>query len=112
MCRGISNKVDIPINHRTILALVSSAFDQFRLFSPFIVHIRRLLKSIWTKNGQHWDKEVLPGETAFLEICKEQLQVVVLAHISFDGKYFNTKIDRAELHVFADASLDTMCEVH
>ena len=68
-----------------------------------------LLKGFWTKNGQHWDNEVEPGdETEFLR-WKEQLPVV--AETCIDRTYFNGERDKTELHVFADASEDTMCAV-
>ena len=53
VCRGTSKEVETPITQRKILSLVSSVFDSLGLFAPFSVHMRRLLKSIWTKNGQH-----------------------------------------------------------
>ena len=62
VCRGTSKEVETPITQRKILSLVSSVFDPLGLFAPFSVHMRRLLKSIWTKNGQHWDKSVEPNE--------------------------------------------------
>ena len=55
VCRETSKKFETPITQRKILPLVSSVFDPLGLFAPFSVHMRRLLKSIWTKNGQHWD---------------------------------------------------------
>ena len=55
VCRGTSKEVENPITQRKILSLVSSVFDPLGLFAPFSVHMRRLLKSIWTKNGQYWD---------------------------------------------------------
>ena len=71
--------------------------------------MRRLLTNIWTKNGQHWDNKVEPGEeTEFLK-WKEQLPIV--AETSIDKRYFNTLENKIELHVFADASEDTMCAV-
>ena len=51
--RGTNKEVEAPITQRKILSLVSSVFDPIGLFAPFNFHIR-LLKSIWTKNGQHW----------------------------------------------------------
>ena len=71
--------------------------------------MRRLLKGIWTKNGQHWDNEVEPGDEAEFLRWKEQLQIV--AETSIDRRYFNRERDKTELHVFADASEDTMCAV-
>ena len=91
------------------MSLVSSVFDPIGLFAPFSVHMRRLLKGIWTKNGQHWDKEVEQGEEAEFLRWKEQLPIV--AETSIAGRYFYTARDKIELHVFADASEDTMCAV-
>ena len=54
-----------------ILSLVSSVFDPLGLFAPFSVHMKRLLKSIWTKNEQHWDNSVEPNE--------EELQAAVMS---------------------------------
>ena len=71
--------------------------------------MRRLLKGTWTKNGQHWQNEVEPGDEAEFLRWKEQLPIV--AETSIDRKYFNRERDKTELHVFADASEDTMCAV-
>ena len=62
VCRGTSKEVETPITQRKILSLVSSVFDPLGQFAPFSVHMRRLLKSIWTKKGQHWDNSVEPNE--------------------------------------------------
>ena len=91
------------------MSLVSSVFDPIGLFAPFSVHMRRLLKGIWTKNGQLWDTEVEPGDEAEILRWKEQLPIV--AETSIDRRYFNRERVKAELHVFADASEDTMCAV-
>ena len=60
-------------------------------------------------NGQHWDNEVEPSDEAEFLRWKEQLPIV--AETSIDRRYFNTEMDKTELHVFADASEDTMCAV-
>ena len=52
VCRSTNKEVEAPITQRKILSWVSSVFDPIGLFAPFSVHMRRLLKSIWTKNGQ------------------------------------------------------------
>ena len=62
MCRGTNKEVEAPITQKKILPLVSSVFGPIRLFAPLSVHMRRLLKSIWTNNGQHWVKKAEPGE--------------------------------------------------
>ena len=107
VCRGTNKKMETPITQRKILSLVSSVFDPIGLFAPFSVHMRRLLKGIWTKIGKHWDNEVEPSEEEEFLRWKEQLPIV--AETSIDRRYFNRERDKAELHVFADASEDTMC---
>ena len=91
------------------MSLVSSVFDPIGLFAPFSVHMRRLLKGIWTKNGQQWDIDVEPGDKAKFLRWKEQLPIV--AETSIVRRYFNGERDKTELHVFADVSEDTMCAV-
>ena len=88
-CRGTSKEVETPITQRKILSLVSSVFDPLGLFVTFSVHMRRLLKSIWTKNGQQWDNSVEPNEEEeeFLN-WKDQLPEV--AETSIDRRYFST----------------------
>ena len=71
MCRGTNTEVKARITHRKILSLVSSVVDPIGLFAPFSVNMKRLLKSIWTKNGQHWDNEVEPGDEAEILKWKE-----------------------------------------
>ena len=109
VCRGTNKEVEAPITQMKILLLVSSVFVPIGLFAPFSVTRRRLLKGIWTKNGQHWDNQVELGEEAEFLRWKEQLQIV--AETSIDRRYFNRERDKTELHVFADASEDTMCAV-
>ena len=109
VCRGTNKEVEAPITQWNILSLVSSVFDPIGLFAPFSVHMRRLLKGIWTTNGQYWDNEVEPSEEKEFLRWKEQLPIV--AETSIDGRYFNKERDKVELHVFADASEDTMCAV-
>ena len=109
VCRGKNKEFEAPITQRKILSLVSSVFDPIGLFAPFSVHMRRLLKGIWTKNGQHWDNEVEPGEEEDFLRWKEQLPIV--AETGINRRYFNRERHKTELHVFADASEDTMCAV-
>ena len=51
--RGTNKEVETLVTQMKILSLVSGVFDPIALFAPFSVHMRRLLKGIWTKNGQH-----------------------------------------------------------
>ena len=109
VCRGTNKEVDAPITQRKIFSLISSVFDPIGLFAPFSVHMRRLLKGIWTRNGQPWENEVELGDEAEFLRWKEQLPIV--AERSIDRRYFNREREKTELHVFADASEDTMCTV-
>ena len=108
VCRGTSKEVETTFTKRKILSLVSSVFDPLGLFAPFSVHVIRLLNSIWTKNGQHWDNSVGPNEEEdFLKV-----QVPDVLETSIDRRYFSTIKDKwDQLHVFADASEDTMYTV-
>ena len=74
--RGTNKEVELPIIQRKILTLASSVFNPIGLFAPFSVRMRRLLKGIGSKNGQHWDNEVEPGDEAEFLRWKEQLPVV------------------------------------
>ena len=53
VCRGINKKTETRITQRKILSLVFSVFDPIEVFAPFSVDMRRLLKEIGAKNGQH-----------------------------------------------------------
>ena len=98
VCRGSNKEVK-----------VSSVFDPIGLFAPFSVRMRRLLKNTLAKFGQHCDNKVEPGEEAEFLKWKEQLPIV--ARTSIDRRYFSILENKIELHVFADASEDTMCAV-
>ena len=109
ICRRMNKEVEAPVTHRKILSMLSSVFDPIGLFAPFSVHMRRLLKGIWSKNGQHWDNEVEPSEEEEILRWKEQLPIV--AETCIERRYFNRERDKTKLNVFADASEDTMCAV-
>ena len=106
VCRGTSKEVETPITQRKILSLVSSLFDPLGLFAPFSVHMSRILKRILTANGQHWHNLLEPNEVEEFLKLKDQLPEV--AETSTDKRYFSTAKIKWELHVFANASKDTM----
>ena len=66
VCRSTNEEIGEPINQRKILLLFSSVIDPIGLFDPFSIHMRGLLKCIWTKNGQHRDNEDELDEKKFL----------------------------------------------
>ena len=108
VCRSRSKEVETPITQRKILSPVSSVFDPLGLFAPFSVTMRRLLKSIWTKNGQHWDTSVEPNEEE--EFLKWKHQLPSVAETSNDRRYFSTAKDKWELHFMClPTHLKTQC---
>ena len=85
--RGTNKEVETLITQWKILSLVSSVFDQIGLFAPFSVHMRRLLKGIWTKNRQHWGNEVELGDEA--EFLKWKGKFPIVNEASIGRRYFN-----------------------
>ena len=67
------------------------------------------LKGIGTENEQHLDNELKPGEEVKILRWKEQHPIV--AETSIGRRFLNTAGYKTDLHVFADASEDTMCAV-
>ena len=71
--------------------------------------MRRVLKSIWTTNGNFWDNKVEPGEE--IELLRLNEQNPAVAETRIDKRYCDTARDKTKLHVFADKSGDRMCAV-
>ena len=69
VCRGTNKEVGSPLIQGKNLSLVSSVFNPIELFAPFSDHMRRLLKGIWSKKGQHWFSEMEPGEEKTISNC-------------------------------------------
>ena len=51
VCRVTNEEIEAMVSSEALLTMVSSVFDPIGLFALFIVHMRPLLKSIWTKMG-------------------------------------------------------------
>ena len=60
--RGSNSTITKRLTERWVLSLVSKVDDPIRLFAPFTVGARLILKDIWRVNGQSWDDE-LPKDT-------------------------------------------------
>ena len=58
ICRGMQKEIPVKITQRAVLSHVSAVFDPLGIVSLFTIRKRLLLKSIWTENGQSWDKEL------------------------------------------------------
>ena len=64
VCRDVNNEFETPTIQKKFLSPVLSIIDPTGLFAPFNFHVRRLLKIIWKKSGQHWVNEVELVESA------------------------------------------------
>ena len=71
--------------------------------------MRRLLERIWTKIGKIWDNSIIPNEEKLF--LKWKVKLPGVAETSIDRRYLSRAKEKWELHVFADASEDTMCAV-
>ena len=112
VCRGTNKEFKALITQRKILSLVASVFDPIGLFALLRVHMRRLFKGIWTKNGQHWDIGTTKWSLAKKKNSWQGDSLLpIVAEASTDRRYFNRQRYKTEHHVFAYASEDTMCPV-
>ena len=101
--------MSVKITQRIVLSHVSSVFDPLGLFSPLTVRMRLLLKGIWKKHVQSWDKELSQEhEIAFKDWASELNHMNKMA---IKRKYLSKNAELVDLHIFADASLDAMCIV-
>ena len=73
------------------------------------MRMRILLKSVWIKCGQQWDKELSKDEVDVFYNWAEELQQV--KDFSIERNYFAKEVEQYQLHYFCDASLEAMCIV-
>ena len=107
--RGPQKILPEIVTQRAVLSHVSSVFDPLGLFTSFTMRMRILHKNIWKCNGQEWDKKLSEEETTVFEDWAEELQQV--RNFALQRKDGITRRGRYQLHVFSDASLDSMCIV-
>ena len=110
VCRGMQKEIPVKITQRAVLSHVSAVFDPLGIASPFTIRMRLLLKSIWKENGQLWDKELNEEKRHAVEKwASEMIQVnqMVLKRTY----YFESGVNKVDLHSFSDASLEAMCMV-
>ena len=73
------------------------------------MRMRILLKTIWAKSGQQWYGKIeVEDEQNFLEWVRE---VAELKNMPLKRRYVERKYKKTDLHVFSDASLESMCIV-
>ena len=109
VCRGMQKEIPVKITQRAVLSHVSAVFDLLGIVSPFTIRMRLLLKSIWKENGQLWDKELIEeNRHAFGKWASEMIQVNQMV---LKRTYFESGVNKVDLHIFSDASLEAMCMV-
>ena len=99
----------MKITQRAMLSHVSAVFDPLGIVSPFTIRMRLLLKSIWKENGQSWDKELNEGNRH--EFKKWASEMVHVNRMVLKRTYFESGVNKVDLHIFSDASLEAMCMV-
>ena len=104
---GTSEKIPDIVTQRAVLSHVSAVFDPLGLFAPYTMRMRILLKSVWIKCGQQWDKELSKDEIDVFYIWANELQQI--KDFSIDRNYFSNTVEQYQLHIFCDASLEAMC---
>ena len=109
VCRGMQKEIPVKITQRAVLSHVSAVFDPLGIVSLFTIRMRLLLKSIWKENGQSWDKELNEeNRHAFEKWASEMIQVNQMV---LKRTYFESGVNKVDLHIFSDASLEAMCMV-
>ena len=109
VCRGADKEPPNKITQRAVLSFVASVFDPLGLFAPFTMKMRVLLKTIWAKIGQQWDDKIEEeDERQFLDWVKELAE---LKNMPLKRRYFDKWYKKKDLHIFSDASLESMCIV-
>ena len=99
----------MKITQRAVLSHVSAVFNPLGIVSPFAIRMRLLLKSIWKENGQSWDKELNEeNRHAFEKWASEMIQANQMV---LKRTYFESGVNKVDLHIFSDASLEAMCMV-
>ena len=107
--RGPQKEIPDLVTQRAVLSHVSAVFDPLGLFAPYTMRMRILLKSVWIKCGQQWDKELSKDEIDVFYNWANELQQI--KDFSIDRNYFANTVEQYQLHIFCDASLEAMCIV-
>ena len=108
-CRGADKEVPNKITQRAVLLFVASIFDPLGLCAPFTTRMRILLETIWDKSGQQWDKQFeVEDEQKYLKWVRELAE---LENMPLKRRYFEKSYKKTDLHIFSDASLESMCIV-
>ena len=109
ICRGTGKEVPAKITQRIVLSHVASVFDPLGLFFPFTVRMRMLLKGIWKKHGQLWDKDLFTEDKIAFKGWASELNQ--MKEVAIKRKYLSKNAEVVDFNIFADATLDAMCIV-
>ena len=109
VCRGMQEEIPLKITQRAVLSHVSAVFDPLGIVSPFTIIMRLLLKSFRKENGKSWDKEL--NEENRHEFKKWASEMIHVNKIVLKRTYFESGVNKLDLHIFSDASLEAMCMV-
>ena len=109
VCRGMQKEILVKITQRAVLSHFSAVFDPLGIVSPFTIRMRLLLKSIWKENGQSWDKEL--NEENRHASKKWASEMIRVNQMVLNRTYFESGVNKVDLHIFSDASLEAMCMV-
>ena len=109
VCRGMQKKIPVKITQRAVLSHVSAVFDPLGIVSLCTIRMRLLLKSIWKENGQSWDKEL--NEENRHEFKKWASEMIRVNQMALKRTYFESGVNKVDLQIFSDASLEAMCMV-
>ena len=73
------------------------------------MRMRILLKAIWAKCGQQWDN-IIENEDKhkFMDWVRELAE---LKNMPLSRRYFDKSYEKMDLHIFSDASMESMCIV-
>ena len=99
----------MKITQRAVLSNVSAVFDPLGIVYPFTIRMRLLLKSIWKENGLSWDEELNEGNRH--EFKKRASEMIHVNQMVLKRTYFDSVVNKIDLHIFSDASLEAMCMV-
>ena len=109
VCCGADKEAPVKITQRAVLSFVVSVFDPLGLFAPYTMRMRMLLKTFWAKSGQQSDQEIDNDDQAVFLLWANKLKQLPSSQLR--PRYFMSQFDKVNLHIFSDASLDSMCIV-
>ena len=103
ICRGMQKEIPVKITQRAVLSHVSAVFDPLGIVSLFTIRMRLLLKSIWTENGQSWDKEL--NEENRHEFQTWASEMIHVNQMVLKRTYFESGVNKIDLIYISSQTL-------